>query len=89
MPVLKWKSGKPGLVELFGASSTSERKAVVGLRNYFNANRVIENKPFCVEGFIDEQKGTFKIDTGSDVSIMIDVASKDTSRRQRKDSLFN
>lgn len=62
---------KLGLVEFDGVNSTKKRNASM-LRKDYEINRVISSlgNYFCYEGKINEQKCQFKIDTGSEVSIL-------------------
>lgn len=58
------------MVELFGTGTTGVQKTSGKLENFSNENRIVKNKLFNVKGTIDEKKCVFRIDTGSDVSII-------------------
>ena len=70
------REGKLGLVELCGASSTRGRKAPTV--RIFRVNRIGEKiNDFCFNGRVDGQDCLFRIDTGSDVSILrLDLLGK-------------
>jgi len=62
-------SGKQGLVELRGAGSTIMAEAPGIVNQCFRISRIKKNF-FCYKGFIDGKTCFFKIDTGSDVSVV-------------------
>lgn len=65
------KKGKLGLVELLGANSTYKIKAPGGGDgNIFKINRIKHCNNFCYYGSVENQDCSFRIDTGSDVSIL-------------------
>lgn len=65
------EKGKLGLVELLGASSTNKIKAPgEESKNIFKINRIKHCNNFCYYGKVDNQDCLFRIDTGSDVSIL-------------------
>ena len=75
------RKGKRGLVELFGASSTPKGNAPIIFRSNYNLNKDYcvyrslsfnndNDSYFCYEGMLNEKRCSFKIDTGSDISIV-------------------
>lgn len=65
------KQGKHGLVELVGESSTHKIETPDVDKNVFKINRISEeNENFCFKGTVDGKSCSFKIDTGSDISIL-------------------
>lgn len=88
--------GKLNFVELFGAGSTREREAPIELQSYCcNCKNVSNNtgtnnkKLFNFKGFIDEQLCNFKIDTGSDVSLIRSNFVRMPKRRIPLDNSFH
>jgi hypothetical protein len=71
------REGKLGLVELCGAGSTKGRKAPT--ERHFRVNRIREKLiDFCFKGRVDGHACLFRIDTGSDVSVLkLDLLGKD------------
>src|SRR5580765_8257699 len=64
-------SGKQGLVELYGASPTKEINAPEKMNNnYFKVNRIFNKNLFIYQGMVDGENCTFKVDMGSDISIL-------------------
>jgi len=61
--------GKQGLVELRGAGSTIMAEAPGIVNQCFRISR-IKKSFFCYKGIIDGKTCLFKIDTGSDVSVV-------------------
>lgn len=62
--------GKLGLVELVGAGSTRRKDAPL-MRYLCNIENVVKNKKmFYFKDFIDEPLCSYRIDTGSDVSVV-------------------
>jgi len=66
------------LVELIGASSTKERNVPKGVEKVFRVNKNAD--PFVFRGKINGKYCDFKLDTGSDVTVinpkLIDVSGK-------------
>src|SRR5580765_5558516 len=60
--------GKLGLVEFTGASSTRKIKAPKFENVNYDVNRI--STDFCYYGTIDNKSCIFKLDTGSDVTIL-------------------
>jgi len=63
--------GKLGLVELRGAGSAGKRAPnKIEQYSYGIGRTVAKGNPFCFKGTVDGKFCFFKVDTGSDVSIL-------------------
>jgi len=72
--------GKQGLVELFGAGSTDTVDVPKIFNHCFRINRIKKNS-FSYKGNIDSKVCLFKIDTGSDVSVVNEKLIRGSKRR--------